>query len=95
MGIISKIVMFKQDASTSRVTKTLENTTAAFSTSFSFSTSNDTLDLSLKYNPKGLLPEVPYRPERPIVAQQDSGKTEIAAIPSYDEFSEEEADQNE
>ena len=53
------------------------------------------ITLSLKYNPKGLLPEVPYRPERPIVAEQDSGKTEIAAIPSYDEFSEEEADQNE
>ena len=39
------------------------------------------ITLSLKYNPKGLLPEVPYRPERPIVAEQDSGKTEIAAIP--------------
>jgi ABC-type branched-subunit amino acid transport system permease subunit len=27
--------------------------------------------LSLKHNPKGLLPEVPYRPERPKEAVKD------------------------
>jgi len=54
------------------------------------------ITLSLKYNPKGLLPEVPYRPERPIATGQDSGKTAIAAIPDYEEsFEEEEAHQDE
>ena len=48
------------------------------------------ITLSLKYNPKGLLPEVPYRPERPIGIGSDIGKTAIAAIPDYEESSDEE-----
>jgi len=48
------------------------------------------ITLSLKYNPKGLLPEVPYRPERPIATGQDSGKIAIAAIPDYEKSSDEE-----
>jgi hypothetical protein len=44
----------------------------------------------LKYNPKGLLPEVPYRPERPIATGQNSGSHAMAAIPDYEESSEEE-----
>ena len=52
--------------------------------------------LSLKHNPKGLLPEVPYRPKRPEAIGQDSGKTAHAAIPDYSEsFEEEEVKQNE
>ena len=53
------------------------------------------ITLSLKYNPKGLLPEVPYRPERPIAIGSDSGKTVMAAIPDYEESSDEEALQDE
>ena len=53
------------------------------------------ITLSLKYNPKGLLPEVPYRPERPIAIGLDSGKTAMAAIPDYEESSDEEALQDE
>ena len=45
--------------------------------------------LSLKFNPKGLLPEVPYRPERPNPVGQDSGHA-IAAIPNTNESSDEE-----
>ena len=51
--------------------------------------------LSLKYNSKGLLPEIPYRPERPNSVGQSSEHA-IAAIPNIDESSaEEEAIQNE
>ena len=42
--------------------------------------------LSLKFNPKGLLPEVPYRPERPNPVGQSSEHA-IAAIPNTDESS--------
>ena len=41
--------------------------------------------LSLKFNPKGLLPEVPYRPERPNPVGQSSEHA-ISAIPSTDEY---------
>tara|TARA_B100000401_G_scaffold420726_1_gene346419 strand:+ start:10 stop:600 length:591 start_codon:yes stop_codon:yes gene_type:complete len=47
--------------------------------------------VSLKYNPKGLLPEVPYRPERPVVSASFSKDQAIAAIPDYDELNDEEA----
>ena len=46
--------------------------------------------LSLKYNPKGLLPEVPYRPERPAVSTSFSENQAVAAIPDYDESNDEE-----
>tara|TARA_B100001113_G_scaffold342903_1_gene329598 strand:+ start:1348 stop:4869 length:3522 start_codon:yes stop_codon:yes gene_type:complete len=46
--------------------------------------------VSLKYNPKGLLPEVPYRPERPVVAASFPEDQAIAAIPDYDESDNEE-----
>ena len=46
--------------------------------------------VSLKYNPKGLLPEVPYRPERPVVSASFSKNQAIAAIPDYDELNDEE-----
>jgi len=47
------------------------------------------ITLSLKYNPKGLLPEVPYRPTRPLATKGDHGSHEIAAILDYDEHSQE------
>ncbi len=51
--------------------------------------------LSLKYNSKGLLPEIPYRPERPNSVGQSSEHA-IAVIPNVDESSaKEEAIQNE
>ena len=51
--------------------------------------------LSLKYNSKGLLPEIPYRPARPNPVGQSSEHA-IAAIPNIDESSaDEEAIQNE
>ena len=46
--------------------------------------------VSLKYNPKGLLPEVPYRPERPVFPASFSKDQAIAAIPDYDELNDEE-----
>ena len=46
--------------------------------------------LSLKYNPKGLLPEVPYRPERPAFSTSVSDDPGVAAIPDYDESNVEE-----
>tara|TARA_B100001029_G_scaffold178520_1_gene185485 strand:+ start:6989 stop:10504 length:3516 start_codon:yes stop_codon:yes gene_type:complete len=46
--------------------------------------------LSLKHNPKGLLPEVPYRPERPTVSTNISESEVIAAIPNYEESNDEE-----
>ena len=48
------------------------------------------ITISLKYNPKGLLPEVPYRPTRPIATEGDHGSHEIAAILDYDEPSQDE-----
>ena len=45
--------------------------------------------LSLKYNSKGLLPEIPYRPDRPNPVGQSSEHA-IAAIPNIDESSAEE-----
>ena len=51
--------------------------------------------LSLKFNAKGLLPEVPYRPERPNPVGQSSEHA-IAAIPNIDEsFAKEEEIQDE
>ena len=52
--------------------------------------------LSLKHNPKGLLPEVPYRPERPKPVGQDSEGVAAVAIPDYSEsFEEEEVNEDE
>ena len=52
--------------------------------------------LSLKHNPKGLLPEVPYRPKRPKPVGQDSDRVAAVAIPDYSEsFEEEEVNENE
>ena len=42
--------------------------------------------LSLKFNPKGLLPEVPYRPARPNPVAQSS-ELAVAAISNTDESS--------
>ena len=46
--------------------------------------------VSLKYNPKGLLPEVPYRPERPSFSTSFSDNQAVAAIPDYGESNVEE-----
>ncbi len=51
--------------------------------------------LSLKHNPKGLLPEVPYRPERPRLVHNDSENLASAAIPDYNQINEEEAGKDE